>query len=1051
MTGLSTSISKQLGLTKASGRQLIRSIDELGGLSVAPLLRRTWEQIGLNAILFVDGKPTVYFKEVVQCRDSDMRRFQRFVWNQGIATLLIISTQTEVLAFSGLAAPASETSEATGGNRLVERLNRVSDALEVERLVYRIESGRIYEDHAESFDREQTVDQYLLRNLNATAVALHGVDHRLSLSRIHSLLGRTIFVCYLIDRQIIDGIFFASVGVEGVNNLRELFDTVDASEAVEALYKLFSKLQDVFNGSLFEEELDEEKVRIDHRHIRTLSRFLKGDEVGSGQTTLGFWAYDFNFIPVETISAIYEEFLGIEQQIAVSDAKSSKRTSGSYYTPKHLAELMLDTAIRPDANVLEMRVLDPACGSGIFLVAMFNRMAERWRFENPARQSSTRWQALVQILQNNLFGVDSNETACRITCFSLYLALLDQFDPRDICELAANGRLLPPLLLREQDEPTNEPRPIICRNFFDDELLRQILPEFDLIVGNPPWVGRNQPNDPVAESWYAENVKQKLPSRQIAHAFMWKCPQHISKDGRVCLVLPSKVFLNRTNEFQEKWFEHNHIEEVLQLADLSFILFEDAACPAMIVRYGIADASIERYPIEYISPQANRSDPRRGVVVITPQDRQRLWSDEVIAFAKQKEVPSLWKMYLRGTPRDIRLLNRLRSYPRLENMVGSARKPKRFVSGQGFQPDESGKTLDPESTNRPMYPWWKPSHLFVDAKKEIDFVLRKDECDPIGSPYEQYYRVRDPAVFQKPLVLISQGFSKVAYCDFNVLFQDSLQSITGEDKDGSLLMFLCAFLRSKLATYFLFHTSANWGTERDKVQKYELLQLPFFPPEHEFSPKDAQKIIDDVGRTFRSAAAQLENSDQLLNRDEIIRNADLAIEPLIFRYFDCDEFEQALVKDTCAIVEPSATPGTMDADIPTLRSAKAVDRINYAEVLTKVLNGWARRSPWSVSAKIIASPVTGFGVVVLTQAKSSKVTSDIEADSELIQTFTELQSSLKRNDGFRTYMRGLTIFEGETIYLMKPLVLRSWTTTAALNDADHLAAAILSSERAGRK
>lgn len=1043
MSELSPSLAKLLGLTRASGRHLIRSVEELAGASGSHALRRAWEVIGLSAILLVDNKPTVYFKEVNHYRESDLKRYQRFVWNQGIATLLVVCTPTEVLAFSGLAIPADDESQLSDGGRMVEQLNRVNDALAIERLVYRIETGRIYEDHSPSFDREQAIDQYLLRNLNATAAALYDIDRRLSLSRIHNLLGRTIFVCYLVDREIIDSDFFAAVGAANTTNLLSLV----SDGSVDQLYSLFEKLQGMFNGSLFEEELDDEQARITVRHLKVLASFLRGDDVGSKQKSLGFWAYDFNFIPTETISAIYEEFLGIEQELAASPTATLKRTSGAYYTPKHLAELVLDTAIQPNRDLLKMRVLDPACGSGIFLVSIFNRMAEQWRSENPNRYSVTRWRALVDLLQNKLFGIDSNETACRITCFSLYLALLDQFQPRDIHELAENGRLLPPLLLRRNEKPGDESRPIICRNFFDPDLPNG-LDQFDLVVGNPPWVGRNQPSDPVADAWYRDNVEQKMPSRQIAHAFMWKAPRHIADDGLICLVLPSKVFLNRTDEFQQKWFEHHSVEEVLQLADLSFILFETASCPACIVRYGIADPSVDSYDIDYISPQASRSDPRRGVVVITPQDRQRLASRDIIRFAKRDEAPSLWKMYLRGTPRDVRLLGRLMDYPRLESLVGSAAQPKRFWSGQGIQPDAKGNTLKPDSNNKPMYPWWKEDHLFVEAQRNIGFVLNESECAEIGKPYEQYYRVRHPMLFKSPLILVSQGFSKVAFCDFNVLFQDSLQSIAGAEVDRPLLILLCAFLRSRLADYFLFHTAANWGTERDKVQKYELLQLPFFPPDHELAPPNAVAILESVNTVFNQAAQRLTADDTLINREEIIRSADDALEPLIFAYFDCDEHERAIVLDTCRTVEPSATPGSLDAYIPTLSTPDAQQRLDYSKVLTGVMNGWAKRSVWKVSAKSVTSPSTGFGVVELTKSRIPTEASDDEADDRLVETLKLLQKSLNRENGFRSYMRGLTYFDGaDKVYLLKPLLLRCWTHTAALNDADLLAAAILNADR----
>ena len=1051
MAELSVSLARQLGLTKNSGRQVVRSLDELNGIVDAHALRRAWERIGLSAILFVDGKPTTYFKEVSRLREHDIRRYHRFVWNQGIATLLVVSTPTDIYIFSGQAPPASDEADLNDGNRLVQHLRRVDDALEVERLIYRIETGWIYEQHAASFDREQTIDQHLLRNLGDAAFQLHKINPKLSLARIDSLLGRTIFVCYLVDREIIDADFFQDIGVAGAGSLVEMFDQLSATTAIDALYRLFDALQAMFNGSLFDEDLADERSKIDSRHIDTLKRFLKGEDLRSGQTTLSFWAYDFNFIPIETISAIYEEFLGVEQQRGLSAAATFQRKSGAYYTPKHLAELVLDTATEGIDGLLEKKILDPACGSGIFLVSLFNRMAEEWRTANPSCRSNTRWKALEQILQTQLFGIDKNETACRITCFSLYLALLDQFAPRDIRELAKQGKLLPDLLLKEgETSDENSPRTILCRNFFADGPPSG-LRDFDLIVGNPPWIGRNQPADPLADRWYEEHVKQKLPGRQIAHAFMWKCPHHLEENGRVCLVLPSKVFLNRTDEFQQKWFEYHRVEEVLQLADLSFILFDNAMCPAMIVRYRIADVTEPDYSIDYISPQASRSDPRRGVVVITSDDHRRISSASIIHSAKQGQAPSLWKMFLRGTPRDVRLLHRLMSYPRLDAMVGRAKTNKRWKSGQGIQPDSKGKTLDPKSRYKPQYPWWDTSHLFVDAKRSIDFALRQDECTKIGNPCQQYYFVRDERIFKSPLILISQGFTKIAYADFDVLFQDSLQSITGDQDDSELLVFLCAYLRSGLATYFLFHTAANWGTERDKVQKYELLQVPFFPPEHELAPSNAKKIVENIHSIFTTAVHQL-GSGKLVDRDDVIRRADEAMKPLIFEYFDCDEYEQALVHDTCHTIEPSSTPTTLEADIETLLQPTPDQRLCYATTICEVLNNWGKRSPISISAHSIASPATGLGVVVLeqcnrgTQQPRGDVT-DVEADDQVVEQLKKLRGKLQRNHGMRTYMRGLTVFDDEKIFIVKPLALRFWTKTSALNDADSLAAAILSSKR----
>ena len=192
------------------------------------------------------------------------------------------------------------------------------------------------------------------------------------------------------------------------------------------------------------------------------------------------------------------------------------------------------------------------------------------------------------------------------------------------------------------------------------------------------------------------------------------------------------------------------------------------------------------------------------------------------------------------------------------------------------------------------------------------------------------------------------------------------------------------------------------------------------------------------------------NSEGLVDHSKIIQQADKAIEPLIFEYFDCDEYEQALVHDTCEVIEPSATPPSLDNDIPTLRLPSPAQRENYGNTISKVLNGWGERSPISISARTIASPATGLGIVVLSQSAkrdNGAVATDEVADEKVIEQLNRLRDQMRRENGMRTYMRGVTLFDGKTAYIIKPLFLRFWTKTAALNDADSIAAAILNSKR----
>ena len=345
------------------------------------------------------------------------------------------------------------------------------------------------------------------------------------------------------------------------------------TNAKDALYKLFNQLKDDFNGDLFSLDLNAEKDLIQETHIATLNDFFQGTNVASGQQTL-FWPYDFEFIPIETISAIYERFL-----------PDTDEQRGAFYTPRFLAEVVLDTALDGMSPLIGKKFFDPACGSGIFLVGVFNRIAEEWRRANPTARNDKKSRELMQLLQQSLFGVDVSPIACRITAFSLYLAYLDHLTPPDIRALQEKKGALPCLVVSEDDQSLDPKQGNICpADFF---ARNEWLPtDVSLIIGNPPWGSIAKPDTPAGK-WCSEKPRP-LPDNQIAAAFIWKAVEHVAESGRICFVLPHGVLFNHgptAIPFQKAWVNAHAIERVINLADLRFLLFEKAIHPAVVVSY----------------------------------------------------------------------------------------------------------------------------------------------------------------------------------------------------------------------------------------------------------------------------------------------------------------------------------------------------------------------------------------------------------------------------------------------------------------------------------
>ena len=1012
----------------------------LGSISV---IERAWKEMKLDGVVCLDSRPILYLKIHGRPFSPHERvRLQRLFWNQGVANILVLIDPITVYIYSGLTEPQNEQPDQdVAENALVTTLSPVEYARQIQELYHSLASGHYYKTNRNYFQPDQTVDAWLLDNLRALRNSLISGDEGLNIRDAHAFIGRVLFLCYLLDRRIV------SVGQPDRDRTptMQLSDILGGHSTYESrvndLYRLFHDLKQQFNGNMFDQDLEVEQHSIRPEHLKKLILFLGGDEVESGQRSLGFWPYNFKMIPVETISAIYEDFL-------TTEAPEKQRGRGAFYTPRFLAEMVVDTAVRDDPGLLDGSFLDPACGSGIFLVILFNRLANRWvHSQSKPPDYVTKAKALQNILSSQIRGVDVEETACRIACFSLYLAYLDFFDPPDIQKhVNKTGRPLPKLL-DYGDEPNRPNADISVINhadFFVEGPLRNQT--FNCIIGNPPWKGRGK--------------------KQLAQKYLQETPRFLKKEGTGCLLLPTKILQNQTDTFQSEWLKRVSLESVLQLADYSFLLFQNALCPAFIARFKNSPPATHHL-IEFSAPKFDRTGLRKGIITITPSARTWLPLSEILEATQTQIAPVVWKRRLWGTPRDQKLLDMLQSMPALSNLAGSPKEGKRWIKGQGFQPNTKGKSTAPK------LPWWNKTDLLINARascwRSKCIQLFKEDCEEIGERFQSLHRTRDKRIYKAPMVLVSQGFGKVAYCDFDILFQHSLQSIAGPEDDADLLSFLTVFLRSKLARYFLFHTSANWGTERDKVHLNELLRIPFPLPGDSFASPDAETIVKQISQKFKSIHTRLIKAfnhlkatakpRDLFGTDKTsidkewrrIRKSEVKalqeeLEPLIYRYFGLTDQEIALVQDTIEVFEPSSTPHTWDS--PQTVTLDPVDNSSvepyathgiatYANTLTRTLNTWAEieGADLRVRAEGGTDRRTGLATVIVSLTNNEVAFQRKRFHQGFAKKLSRFHKLFSKDRGTFIYHRDIFLFKDKQIHIVRPDILLNWTRTAALNDA----------------
>lgn len=1038
-------------------------------------LRRLFEDIAIDAVVCIEGRPTVSLLDGTPLRDTEIEDRRKKLWNLGATTLLIVENPSQVQVFSTLAKPSKDDLAGVGAlltTETIKTLETIELSLRMRQMVRRIETGAIYRDNKPLFERKNTIDQLLLENLRAARNQICPNRSERGYQRAHALIGKFLFSCYLLDRGIIGPAYLRKRHLPEASDMLGLLNS-HVSGRDRTLDSLFQALQHDFNGSLFGNHHTDV---VTEKEVEYLQRFLTGENLEAKQLTL-FKLYDFSFIPVELISSIYQEFLLAEAEAATTTTRRNQprnyaqRVQGTYYTPPRLAELTVDIATENWDSLLDKRCLDPACGSGVFLVILFVRMAEEWRQRNPKATTERRYTELMRLLTENLCGVDIHLTACLVTCFSLYLAFLDQMEPKEIVELQealernSRAKLLPRILWEHGRRRPRTPHLDSIREL--DFFAMAPVPEFDLVVGNPPWVSRKV--TPSAEEWLfseknnpggkglrkGERNQILFPAKELACAFMWKAGFHLREKGRVCQVLPSRVFLsNNTDRFQTAWLKAHRLESVWLLADYSFILFPGADCPCFIARYRPRRDGELPGEFEFITPKIELIDPREALIPVQPEDRKSLNEAEIIAAAERTEAVIAWKQRFWGTPRDTRLIDRLMRLPRLN--AHCARPPqmtrdtpgtriaensKRWWRGQGFQPltdgDIAPDEVEPDSQPWPI--WWNSRHPFLAAATAPNgfVLLDRDQCSPYGDRPTKVRRTIAPELCRAPLLIINQACTKFLLSDFDVVFQHDFQSICTPKQDEDNLMLLSAFLASPLVQYLLFHTTANIGVERDKVHLRELMALPFPLPEQAPDPERCRDIVRKCASELRQLKKDLGNTQNLLRREWLVQDAQIKLNAYVYDYFDICEWERYLIEDTVELFRPSSTPASIDSEkLYTTQLSQAPDREVYANVLISTFKGWTRTET-NIWAEGCVASKSGLALLTLGVNGDSSAYRDTKADHAVEQLLIRIRKSTKRSvGGLINYLRGFVFYEGRKVHLVKPLARRHWTRTAALNDAD---------------
>lgn len=503
------------------------------------------EKIKPTAFFSFGDEPLILFFE----NPESIELISRNCWNFNKSPVVIVEKNNEISIYNGFSFLKDEN-----------RLEILTDSNNINDFEYfKLITGETWEKYSGLLKDKTKVDDRLLDDIKSLRYEL--ISKNLSPKHANFLIGRIIFIRYLIDRKVL-------FKYNNVNRPLKNEDLINILSSKDDTYNFFKYLEQEFNGNLFPVE-NEELMQVTLDTLQNIQWFLKGIKLNTGQYSL-FDIYDFSIIPIELVSNIYELFIG----------KSQQEDKGAYYTPLFLVDYIQKNTLveyfKINKSIYNCKVLDPACGSGIFLVETLRKIIHQYQDLNPNFDDDIEnyKKVLRNLLKDNIFGIDNDENAINVAVFSLYITLLDYLTPPDISDFK-----FPEL---------------IDKNFFVDDFFNENLKlkkiNFQFIIGNPPWGNLSKEQNTYLE--YVNNLESLngkfnlVSSKEIAQAFLLRANEFSFEE--CAFIVTSKVLYNLNGKnFREFFLNQFSLRKVFELSSVRHYVFDKsndkAVAPASIL------------------------------------------------------------------------------------------------------------------------------------------------------------------------------------------------------------------------------------------------------------------------------------------------------------------------------------------------------------------------------------------------------------------------------------------------------------------------------------
>lgn len=633
--------------------------------------------------------------------------------------------------------------------------------------------------------------------------------------------------------------------------------------------------------------------------------------------------YQFSVISADILGQVYERFLGKVIQVTGSDDVSveekpeARKAGGVYYTPDYIVDYIVENTVgklldgKTPEEAARLRILDPACGSGSFLVGAYQYLLD-WHLETYRKQRERYKNRILhspdgiilktrekkRILLNNIYGVDLDPNAVEVSKLSLLLKMLEGENEAARQEAVADEtgeQILPDLggnikcgnSLIGSDfyagvDLTEVERDELYRvNPFDWESKAgfgaiMAAGGFDAVIGNPPY-GATLEEDET--EYLSRNYRLQNYQLDTYLLFVEKSKSLAAKDGLIGVIIPNTWLL------------------ILMSTDIRKYLINNTAIVNIVhyMNYVFKDATVDTQVNIFQNSQPHDNHEVK-ITIVTKSGETN----------EYKLPQSLWKER-DGQPINIffraefqQIVDKVRHCPQLDTL---------FKTTQGTKPFQTGK-------GKP-----KQSREIVRAKPFVSEVAKDITFRPLlrGSLIHRYQNrwaanyfisfgdwlaePRYSANYDAPqkIVIRQTGDSLIATLDEEqFIVRDNLYTIVQREKVTLSLKYLLGLLNSKIFRWY-YQRVINYevGEALAQVKRGHIAQLPVRAIDFE-NPDDVQmhdemvKLVDEMLDLHRQLGGLSLEKRRVI--EALIERTDRAIDGLVYRLYGLSPAEIAIVE-----------------------------------------------------------------------------------------------------------------------------------------------------------